>query len=223
MSLLPQSHALHQGEQSVVGRYPTLQSLPHPPPPPQRHARSSPTPGLDDACLSQRYAQMAWGFLLSSPPACHWLGPGEVRIIGEHPIAAGGFANVWEGTHDGRKVVLKSYRCYLSFDVTNVVAVRYDRACPEYAANCSPQRFHNEVRMWTLLHQQDVDVVPLVGVYSVEDHPFCLVYEYVDGLDLRQYLSAKPDVGRLELVPIPSSGRLLLVNPLTSSTNSWWE
>lgn len=154
------------------------------------------------------------------PPTCRRLGLEEVKIIGEHPIAAGGFANVWEGIHDSRKVVLKSYRCYMSFDVNNVVTVRYDHAYPEYTANRSPQRFHNEVRVWTLLHQQDMDVVPFMGVYSTEDHPFCLVYEYVDGLDLRQHLRDKPNVGRMKLVPIPTSARLLSVNPLIFFTNS---
>lgn len=84
----------------------------------------------------------------------------------------------------------------------------------------APQRFHNEVHVWTLLHQQDVGVIPLVGVYSTEDHPFCLVYEYVDGLDLRQYLRDKPNAGRMKLVPIPTSARLVHVNSLTFLTNS---
>ena len=46
--------------------------------------------------------------------------------------------------------------------------------------------------------------MPLVGVHSTEKHPFGLVYEHMDNLDLRQYLKNEPDVGRLELVPIPS-------------------
>ena len=65
------------------------------------------------------------------------------------------------------------------------------------------QRFHNEVHIWTLLRQRDVDVVPLVGVYSAEAHPFGLVYEYLDGLDLRQYLRSDLNVRELELVLIP--------------------
>ena len=56
--------------------------------------------------------------------------------------------------------------------------------------------------MWTLLHHRGVDIVPLVGVYSTEAHPFGLVYEYLDNSNLRQYLRNKPNVGRLELVLI---------------------
>ena len=65
------------------------------------------------------------------------------------------------------------------------------------------QRFLNEVRIWTLLRRRGVDVVPLLGVYSAGVHHFGLVYEYMAGLDLRQYLSNKPNAGRLKLVLVP--------------------
>ncbi|KAF9644639.1 kinase-like protein [Thelephora ganbajun] len=37
-------------------------------------------------------------------------------------------------------------------------------------------------------------------MYSTETHPFGLIYEYMDGLDLGQYLRNEPNVGRLELL-----------------------
>lgn len=43
-------------------------------------------------------------------------------------------------------------------------------------------------------------MVPLVGVFSTREHPFGLVYEYMDGLDLTQYLKNAYDVDRLNLV-----------------------
>ena len=46
-------------------------------------------------------------------------------------------------------------------------------------------------------------MVALVGVYSTEAHPFGLIYEYLDGLDLKQYLRNEPHVGGLKLVHIP--------------------
>ena len=61
--------------------------------------------------------------------------------------------------------------------------------------------------------------MPLVGVYSTEKHPFGLVYEYMDNLDLRQHLKNKPNVGRLELVLIPP---LLSTNLLTFLDDSSW-
>jgi prephenate dehydrogenase len=69
---------------------------------------------------------MAQDLRSSLPSTCRWLGPEIVEIVGGHPMAAGRFADIWEGKHNGRKVVLKSYRCYTSFDVAQVVAVRFD-------------------------------------------------------------------------------------------------
>lgn len=66
---------------------------------------------------------MAQDLRPSLPFTCHWLDPNEVNLVDERPIAAGGFANVYEATHDGRKVILKSYRPYVLFDVAQVVAV----------------------------------------------------------------------------------------------------
>ena len=70
----------------------------------------------------------------SLPYACHWLGPEDIEIVGERPMGAGGFADIWEGTHNGRKIVLKSYRCYISFDAAQVVAVRCNHllCCVQY-------------------------------------------------------------------------------------------
>jgi len=77
------------------------------------------------------------------------------------------------------------------------------------------QRFRNEVHIWSLLHHSDVDVVPLVGVLSTETHPFGLVYECMDNLDLRQYLRNEPNSGRLKLVFIsPRPLSLQDTNPL---------
>ena len=124
MHLPPQTYALRRGESLDFGEYPASQPLHHSPPPPQHEARNSHAPGLDNAYLSRRYAQMARDILSSLPSTCRRLGPEKVKIVNEHPIAAGGFANVLQGILDGRKVVLKSYRCYVSFDVPQVVAVR---------------------------------------------------------------------------------------------------
>jgi len=76
-------------------------------------------------------------------------------------------------------------------------------------------RFRNEVCAYYLLQHQGADVVPLVAVYSTEAHPFGLVYEYMDGLDVRQYLSNRPNVGRLKLVPTPIPAHSPYANVLT--------
>ncbi|KAF9789884.1 kinase-like domain-containing protein [Thelephora terrestris] len=117
------------------------------------------------------------------PPTCRFLGSEDVKPSGTHPVAAGGFADIWEAIYDGRKVALKSYRCYMRFNVAQAV-----------------ERFCTEVRVCGLLHSTEVNAIPLVGFYSTEAHPFALVYEYMDGLDLKQYLSNEPGARKLKLL-----------------------
>jgi hypothetical protein len=114
-------------EHLILGEGPAPRFLHSPSLSSQSETRGSPAPDLDDLPLSQRYAQMAQELLLSLPSP-HSLGPEDFKPVGQHPIAAGGFADIWEGTYEGRKVMLKSYRCYrMSFDVAQVIAVRYNR------------------------------------------------------------------------------------------------
>jgi hypothetical protein len=115
-------------EYLIVGEGPAPRSLHGPSLSSQPESRGIPTPDLDDLPLSQRYAQMAQELLLSLPSPYHSLGPEDFKPVGKRPTAAGGFADIWEGTYEGRKVMLKSYRCYrMSFDVAQVIAVRYNR------------------------------------------------------------------------------------------------
>ena len=81
--------------------------------------------------LPRRHAQVAQNLRSSLPSTCRWLGPEDVNLIGG-PIAAGGVANIWGATHDGRETVVKSYRRCTSSDVTQVVEVRHNR-CPRRA------------------------------------------------------------------------------------------
>ena len=79
----------------------------------------------------------------------------------------------------------------------------------------SIQRFRNEVHACSLLPPTDT---LLVGVYSTETHPFGLIYEYMDNLDLKQYLKSEPNVGRLNLVSV-SSDILHAKHPLLTLSN----
>jgi serine/threonine protein kinase len=80
------------------------------------------------------------------------------------------------------------------------------------------QKFCNEVHVCNLLLHHGVGVVPLVGVYSTEEHPLGLVYEYMDNMDIRQYLQSEPNVERLKLVSTPCAP--LYINALTFFDNS---
>ena len=52
--------------------------------------------------------------------------------------------------------------------------------------------------MYTLLSNKHL--VPFIGVYSTPEHPFALVFEFMEHLNLREYLRNNRDVGKLELV-----------------------
>jgi serine/threonine protein kinase len=83
------------------------------------------------------------------------------------------------------------------------------------------QRFYNEVHVGNLLRHRGVDIVPLVGVYSTEIHPLVLVYEYMDNLDLRNYLRNEPNARKLDLVGFPTYTPPLR-QPLMLLDNSLW-
>ena len=120
------------GDSSVIKKLPTMpHSLHHLPGSPQLQVARLSTPGLDAITLSQHCSQIAHVLQPFMPHTCRWLSPEDVKLIGDHPIAAGGFADIWEAVHDGRKVVLKSRRCYVLFDIAQAARVR---------CNCHPTR-----------------------------------------------------------------------------------
>lgn len=136
MPLFSRFLAIRRGESPIDGGHSSPQ-LPHYLPTPSRPGvKSSLTPDLDEASLPQRYGQLAQGLRSSLPSTCRWLGPEDINLVGGHPIAAGGFADIYEATHDGLKVVLKSYRCYELFDVAQIVAV----CCSHRVSPCRVHR-----------------------------------------------------------------------------------
>ena len=112
-------------EPLIAGKFPLLPSLHHPLPLCKHEDKGLPISDPDGVTLSQQYARMAQELLPSLLFRYQLLNPHDVNLMGECPIAAGGFADIWEATYAGRKVVLKSYRCYISFDVAQVIAVRF--------------------------------------------------------------------------------------------------
>jgi len=58
-------------------------------------------------------------------PGYRWLGQEDLSVAGARPIDAGGFADVWVGEMDDRKVAVKSYRCYESADHMPTYNVSY--------------------------------------------------------------------------------------------------
>lgn len=75
--------------------------------------------------------------------------------------------------------------------------------------------------MWTLLHHKGVDVVPFLGIFSNEAHPFGIVYDRMGGLDLKQYLGGEPNVGgvKLVLIHIPTNSPPSAPSPSSPTVN----
>jgi hypothetical protein len=56
----------------------------------------------------------------SLPADCPWMGQEDLKVVGTHPIDAGGFADVWVGEMGHRKIAIKSYRCNASADYAQI-------------------------------------------------------------------------------------------------------
>jgi len=54
-------------------------------------------------------------------------------------------------------------------------------------------------------------MVPFIGVYSTQDHPFALVFEFMEHLNLREYLRNNCEVGRLDSVRFSLPSHSLIV------------
>jgi len=117
-------------------------------------------------------------------------------------------------------LVVKSYRCYMSFDLDSIIAVGRNQPVSSTLLTAPLQRFHNEVRVHNLLYQAGADLVPLMGVYSTESHPLGLVYERMNQLDLVQYLRNEPNAGRLKLVLVSVATHALSIDAFTLLANS---
>ena len=63
-----------------------------------------------------------------------------------------------------------------------------------------PQRFLRGV--WASTRLSHPNIVPFLGVLSTPTHPFALLYEMMDNLDLYRYLAQHPNVIRLKLVSV---------------------
>jgi len=61
----------------------------------------------------------------SLPPNCSRLLSGDIEILGNHPARSGAFADVWEGSLAGGRVVIKSYRRSTTTDPIQARMVRF--------------------------------------------------------------------------------------------------
>ena len=83
-----------------------------------------PIPAIDNDLPHERCSEAVRQLRPLFPSACVSFEPGEVEVVGDNPIAAGGFADIWEGTLDSHSIIQKSYRCYETCDVERIFRVR---------------------------------------------------------------------------------------------------
>ena len=69
---------------------------------------------VDSDVVCEHLVELVGHLRLLLPGGCEWLGQGALEVVGEHPVGAGGVADVWVGKMGGRKVAIKVYRCYSS-------------------------------------------------------------------------------------------------------------
>ena len=84
----------------------------------------------DDILVCQYHLSLAQKLRPSSSSVPQLLTMDDVQIVGEQPVGAGGFANIWRGSLDSRQVAVKSYRRYLSFDLSRVCLVSLHSLIP---------------------------------------------------------------------------------------------
>ena len=153
---------------------------------------------IDPNAISEHLVDLARHFR-SLLPGSERVEEGTLEVIGERPVDAGGVADVWVGRMGNRKIAIKAYRYnsssnYLS---TFVVSSAYLRRVI-YSLRAYWQRFYKEALTCSRLKGQST--VPFIGVYTTPKRPLTLVFEFMDHLNLREYLRKNDDAGRSELV-----------------------
>lgn len=96
---------------------------------------SLPTPVIDHDLQYDRYSEAVRQLRPLFPPTCTFLEPDDVAVVGDVPIGAGSFADIWEGTANGRRILLKSYRRHEYCDIERLFRVRNELS--SHTAACS--------------------------------------------------------------------------------------
>ena len=105
------------------------------PTPVQLEVAGWPDLDLDTIPLSQHHTQIAQVLRSFTPSTCRWLSLEDIRLIGSRPIAAGGFTDIFEAVYDGGRVILKSYRRYVTSDIAGVAKVLHEHCLHEGIGN----------------------------------------------------------------------------------------
>ncbi|ESK94344.1 hypothetical protein Moror_8209 [Moniliophthora roreri MCA 2997] len=118
----------------------------------------------------------------------------NVSTIGRHPVAGGGFGDIWKGTlgtDSGQIVCLKVIKMYLMSDVQRLL-----------------KEFLREAVVWRQLKHPNV--LPCLGLYYLDNRQerVCLVSPWMENGNLAQFLRAQPSdsIDHLQLMHDIASG-----------------
>jgi len=103
----------------------------------------------------------------------------DVVAISDNPVAAGGFADIYQGKFMGRTVCVKMFRVYQTSHVEDVM-----------------KHFAREAILWGQLSHPNL--LPFYGLYRFCSRP-CLVSPWVPNGDINEFLRQKPNVDRVLL------------------------
>ena len=120
----------------------------------------------------------------------------------EEALYSGGYADVWMGKHQGRKVAVKVLRVYSTSDFNKITSVghhpRLAKMCiEELMIDAATQTFCKEVVTWKALHHPNV--LPLLGV-TMGKRLFAMVSEWMVNGNIIEFVEAHRNANRFELV-----------------------
>ena len=153
---------------------------------------------IDQDLQHEHYSETVRQLRALFPPTCTLLEPDDVKVVGDTPIGAGGFADIWGGIIDGHSVLQKSYRCYEHCGAERIFRVRNNRSSHTAWLTIRFQRYLGEVWVHTQLSHSNV--VRFIGINPTSSHPFSLVLDAAGHLGLKEYLDGNPEANRMELV-----------------------
>ncbi|KAK7466334.1 Rho guanine nucleotide exchange factor [Stygiomarasmius scandens] len=117
-------------------------------------------------------------------PSC--LAMKDTVKIGDYPVAAGGFGDIWKGSIGGRMACLKVVKLYNESDIQMLL---------------KESEFLKEAILWRQLNHPNV--LPFYGLYFLDDrkHRLCLVSPWMENGNVKQYLS-KPSEKPIDRVAL---------------------
>ncbi|KAG6856717.1 hypothetical protein H0H87_001506 [Tephrocybe sp. NHM501043] len=117
-------------------------------------------------------------------PVCYELN--DVVQEGQHPLIAGGFADIYKGNFEGQVVALKVIRVYQTTQIEHLL-----------------KHISKEAILWGQLTHPNV--LPIYGLYRFQSR-ICLVAPWMEGGDITQYLNNRPTANRVHLASDVANG-----------------